>query len=209
MHSAAIPFKEGARNRTIIPYNTPSDRTYYDMAGKKSGKRTRDQSKGNSGISPPSKRTGTVKLNKRANCTSQPPISDWIDIGEEESFGNSSQNIETLDTEVEVHPPSQFPETEHTELLSPITSQPGCSAERRTLNISDVASPITDALNIAASATSLSNDIHLCEKLMTEKHQFLVAMLDGMNKKVTSIADKIFTLEQSTGHISKIKHTTK
>ena len=101
---------------------------------------------------------------------------------------------------------SQFPDTDDTELLSPITSQPWCSAERRPLNNSDVASPISDALNIAASATSLSNDIQLCEKLMTEKHQFLVAMLDGMNQKVTSIADKIFTLEQRVDTIEKRWH---
>ena len=175
---------------------------YYDMAGRKAGKRTREQStKGNSGISPPSKRTA-VKQNKKVNSTSQPPISDWIYIGEEESFGDSSENIESLDTELEIPPPSQFTATDY-KLLSPITSQPGNSAERRSLNNSDVTTPISDALNIAASATSLSKDLQLCEIILTEKHQFLVAMLDGMNKKVTSIADKIFTLEQRVDTMEK------
>ena len=44
-------------------------------------------------------------------------------------------------------------------------------------------SSITNVLNLAASATSFRNDFAMCEKVISEKHQFLVAMLDGMDKK--------------------------
>ena len=44
---------------------------------------------------------------------------------------------------------------------------------------SDENSPISSALNLAASAASLRRDFATCEKVMTEKHQLLVAMLDG------------------------------
>ena len=54
---------------------------------------------------------------------------------------------------------------------------------------------MTIALNLAASASSLRKDFTTCEQIMTEKHQFLVAMLDGMNSKVGSIADQLYLLE--------------
>ena len=49
-------------------------------------------------------------------------------------------------------------------------------------------SPISSALNIAASASSLREDFAQCEQVMTKKHQFVVTILDGVNKKVDNIA---------------------
>ena len=59
----------------------------------------------------------------------------------------------------------------------------------------NVNSPISDALNLAAGAASLKKDFATCEKIMTEKHHFLMAMLDGMNRTVSTIAEKLETLE--------------
>ena len=59
----------------------------------------------------------------------------------------------------------------------------------------NVNSPISDTFNLAAGAASLKKDFATCEHIMTEKHQFLVAMLDGMNRTVSTIADKLDTLE--------------
>ena len=172
------------------------------MVGGKQRKRTRDQSsKAHSGISPPTKRNGTDKMHKKNN--KQPPISDWIDIVEEEILEHSLQNMETVDVQSTdcIASASQFPSPEHAPLLSPISSQPRSSIDRGHFN--NIPSPNSDALDFVASATSLSSDIQLCEKIMTEKHQFLIAMLDGMNKKVTGIADKIFSLEQRVEKIEQ------
>ena len=174
------------------------------MAGGKQRKRTRDQSsKAHSGISPPTKRNGTDKSYQKNN--KQPPISDWIDIGEEEILEHSLENIKTVDVKSTncIASPPQFPSQEHAPLLSPISSQPRSSTDRGNFNNSNIQSPISDALDFAASATSLSSDIQLCEKIMTEKHQFLIAMLDGMNKKVSGIAEKIFSLEQRVEKVEK------
>ena len=62
--------------------------------------------------------------------------------------------------------------------------------------------PISSALNIAASSNSLWDDFVLCEQVI-KKHQFVVTILDGMNKKVDNIALQINNLEQSGGHRKK------
>ena len=58
-----------------------------------------------------------------------------------------------------------------------------------------IQTPISDALNLAASAASLRKDFATCEIIMTKKHQFIVAMLDGMITTVSTIADKLESLE--------------
>ena len=89
-------------------------------------------------------------------------------------------------------PLSQIPISQP-DMLSPLLSQP---IERNSspVNITPN-SPISNALNLAASAASLKKDFVICEQIMTEKHKFLVDMLDGMNNKVSSIAEKLASLE--------------
>ena len=66
---------------------------------------------------------------------------------------------------------------------------------KHTAHNSNTNSPISDALNLAASAASLRKAFATCETIMTEKHQFLVAMFDGMSTTVSTIADKLESLE--------------
>ena len=81
-------------------------------------------------------------------------------------------------------------------MLSPIMSQQRAKDGRKNkAHDNNVNSPISDALNLAAGAASLKKDFATCEKIMTEKHHFLVAMLDGMNRTVSTIAEKLETLE--------------
>ena len=63
--------------------------------------------------------------------------------------------------------------------------------------------PIPEALNLAASATLLSEDIAACEQIMTERHHFLVSMIDGMDRKVSIIGEKFKDLEQRVNKIEK------
>ena len=89
------------------------------------------------------------------------------------------------------------------EPLNPVTSQ---TVGRANQNDITQTSPISSALNIAASASSLREDFALCEQVMTEKHQFVVTILDGMNKKVDNIALQINNLEQRVEVIEKNQH---
>ena len=66
---------------------------------------------------------------------------------------------------------------------------------KNTAHDSNTNSPISYVLNLAASVASLRKDFATCERIMTEKHQFLVAMLDGMSTTVSTIADKLESLE--------------
>ena len=86
-------------------------------------------------------------------------------------------------------------------MLSPITSQPGGSAERNPSQTGEV-SPVSDALNLAASASFLRKDFATCQQIMTEKHQFLVAMLDSMNNKVMNIEEKVGMIED---HVQRLE----
>ena len=54
---------------------------------------------------------------------------------------------------------------------------------------------MSNVLNLVASASSLRKDFATCEQIMTEKHQFLVAMLDSMNSKVMDIEEKVCMIE--------------
>ena len=66
-------------------------------------------------------------------------------------------------------------------------------------------SPITDVLNLAASAISLRDDFAMCEKVINEKHQFLVAMLDGMDKKIMGFSENQLNLEKRVESLEKSK----
>ena len=86
-------------------------------------------------------------------------------------------------------PISQLPN-----MLSPIMFQQRAN-EKNTAHNSNTNSLISDALKLAASASSLRKNFAPCERIMTEKHQFLVAMLDGMSTTVSTRADKLESLE--------------
>ena len=99
-----------------------------------------------------------------------------------------------------------MPLSQPTDMLSPILSQPRYSEERsKTDNINHNTSPISDALNLVAGAASLRNDFAVCERIMTEKHHFLVEMLDKMNNTVSSIENKIIALET---RVTKLEEKT-
>ena len=62
---------------------------------------------------------------------------------------------------------------------------------------------ISNALNLAASASSLRKDFATCEKIMSEKHQILVTMHDGMDRRVSDIGDKLMALESRVETLEK------
>ena len=64
-----------------------------------------------------------------------------------------------------------------------MSQQRANEVRKNTDHDSNTNSPIS-APNLAASATSVRKDFATCEKIMTEKHQFHVAMLDGMSTTV-------------------------
>ena len=87
---------------------------------------------------------------------------------------------------------SELPISQLPNMPSPIMSQQRANEDRKnTAHNSNTNSAISDALNLAASAAYLRKDFATCEKIMTEKHQFLVAMLDGMSTTISTIADKL------------------
>ena len=71
----------------------------------------------------------------------------------------------------------------------------------------NVNSSISDVLNSSAGAASLKKDFATCEKIMTEKHRLLMAMLDGMNRTVSTIAEKLETLETRIRVLEETEHT--
>ena len=42
-----------------------------------------------------------------------------------------------------------------------------------------------------------------CEQIMTERHHFLVSILDGMDRKVSIIGEKFKDLEQRVNKLEK------
>ena len=50
---------------------------------------------------------------------------------------------------------------------------------------------------------SLRKDFATCEKNMSEKHQILVTKLDGMDRKVSDIGDKLMALESCVETLEK------
>ena len=88
-------------------------------------------------------------------------------------------------------------------ILSPILSQPRGSEEKNVPAKEPINSPISDVLNLAASASSLRQDIATCEMIISEKHTFLVSMLDGMDQKVADIGEKLLALESRVQTLEK------
>ena len=168
------------------------------MAGK--GKRVRDHTnKGRSGIMPSEKRV--IRKSKNVVQTS---ISEWMtdyDITHSQRISGltylengSTANPKTPD--VTPSPSSHLSISKPADILSPILSQPRENGERgSTAQITNATSPISNTLNLASSAASLRNDFAMCERIMTEKHQFIVSMLDSMNNTVFSIETKVMALE--------------
>ena len=179
------------------------------MAGKGRGKRSRDQiSKESSGVSPPVKKA-SVAIRRKRN-TVQTSISEWIrddDVTHSQRMTTNGATPNT--TSQQQTPPSPTlsdlpPGSQQDSMLSPILSQPMGSTERSSSAIvSDENSPISSALNLAASAASLRRDFAMCEKVMTEKHQFLVAMLDSMSSTVSGIAEKLDSLASRVTALEK------
>ena len=165
------------------------------MAGK--GKRPREQScKGGSGVTPPPSEKRTSRAIRKRKNTIQTSLSEWV---------TDDDPTHSQPTRVFTPPLSQIPISQ-SNMLSPILSQP---IERNSspVNITPN-SPISNALNQAASAAFLKKKFVMCEQIMNEKHRFLVHMLDGMNNKVSSIAEKTsFTRKYSAGFRGIRKHT--
>ena len=166
------------------------------------GKRAREQTtRGGSSISPPKKRT--IKAAKR---NLQPSISECLT--DDEFVCSQTPPTDTHEDKHPTPPPTTQhtpPSTQHSmaDMLSPITSQPGGSAERSPSQRTDT-SPISNTLNLAASATSLRNDFATCERILNEKHQFVVSMLDSMNNKVIDITNKLCMLDD---RVKKLEET--
>ena len=127
------------------------------MTGKGKRRRSREQSsKGNNSVSPSQKRPSRVSRTQKN--VMQRSISEWLT---DDDITNS--HISPDDT------------------LSPILSRPRSSEERsKTTNIS-CTPPISETLNLSAGAASIRKDLATCEKITTEKHEFLVEILDKMN----------------------------
>ena len=161
------------------------------MAGKGRGKRSRDQtSKDSSGITPPVKKSSVAIRRKK---TVQTSISEWIT---DDDITQSRRNTEENTPAPQQTPPSLPPIASQPDtMLSPILSQHITGTERSSSAITPEDSPLSSALNLAASAASLRRDFAICERVMTEKHQLLVTMLDGMSRNVSNIAEKLETLE--------------
>ena len=79
-------------------------------------------------------------------------------------------------------------------MLSPILSQ---QYHSNGLVNNTTQSPITNVLNLAANATSLRDDFAMCEKVINEKDQFLVAMLDGMDTNIIGLSENLLNLEKT------------
>ena len=173
------------------------------LANKVKGKRPRDQhNKTSSGISPPTKRP--VKTARKRKTTKQPCISGWVT---EDDTSCTQKTDATLNTLIKSTVAATSPlSTQSNQMLSPILSQPRNSVER-SQHLEKNSTPISEALNLAASATSLREDIAACEQIMTERHHFLVSMLDGMDRKVSIIGEKFKDLEQRVNKLEKHEHT--
>ena len=117
----------------------------------------------------------------------------------------STTNPKTPD--VTPSPSSHLSICKPADILSPILSQPRDNGERgSTAQITNATSPISNTLNLAFSAASLRNDFAMCERIMTEKHQFTVSMLDSLNNTVFSIETKVMALETRVKALEEKEH---
>ena len=167
------------------------------MAGKGKGKGQESRQVREIVVFPHQKRDNLGSLGKR-KC--YPNINFRMD----NDNVNSRVSVNSIDI---TSPISLLPLSQPADMMSPILSQPMGSEERsKTDNIDHNTSPIYDALNLVAGAVSLRNDFAVCEKIMTEKHHFLVEMLDRMNNTVSSIENKIITLETRVKKLEENEH---
>ena len=97
------------------------------------------------------------------------------------------------------HSSSPFPVQPNVEPY-PVSTQEQC---RAIPTFEKNCTPIFEALNLSASATSLREDIAVCEQIMTEMHHFLVLMLDSMARKVSCIGEKFKDLEHRVNKLGK------
>ena len=170
------------------------------LANKVKGKRPRDQqNKTSSGIYPPTKRK--VKTTRKRKTTKQPCISGWVTDDDTSCTQKTDATLNTLIKSTAAATPPLS--TQSNQILSPILSQPWNSVER-SQHLEKNSTPISEALNLAASATSLS--IVACEQIMTERHHFLVSMLDGLDRKISIIGEKFKDLEQCVNKLEKNEH---
>ena len=194
------------------------------MAGtatKGRGKRCRETTKvggaGSSGISPPKKRPTKVP-NRRKN-TRQLSLSEWLTDDEmslcqtqettplnTDNRPATSQPVHTSQRQNTTPTSSQLSTPQTMSMLSPIQSQPKSSERCGSANISLPETPITSALNLAASASSLRKDFATCEQIMNEKHQFMVAMLESMHSKVSNIEEKLMSIESRVQKLEENEH---
>ena len=111
----------------------------------------------------------------------QTSISEWMtdyDITHSQRISGltdlengSTTNHKTPD--VTPSPSSHLSISKPADILSPILSQPRDNGKRgSTAQITNATSPISNTLNLASSAASLRNDFAMCERIMTEKHQY-------------------------------------
>ena len=170
------------------------------MNGKDKDKHSREQTnKGGSGVTSPEKRTSRAVRKK--NNTIQTTISEWVmdddDIHSQLTHDPINNEHIQPTTPSTSHPltTNTPPISELPNMLSPIMSQQRANEKNNTAHDSNTNCPISDALNLAARAASLRKDFATCEIIMTEKHQFIVAMLDGMSTTVSTIADELESLE--------------
>ena len=164
------------------------------MVGK--GKSVKDHIvQGGSGISPQQKRL--VKTPRKRKATLQTSISEWLS---DDDVGKQATQAKDMKTP----PPHPLPtQSDLGNMLSPIPSQPCGRAETSVPSVEPPPFRISNALNLAASASSLRKDFATCEKNMSEKHQILDTMLDGMDRKVSDIGDKLMALESCVGTLEK------
>ena len=169
------------------------------MTGKGKRRRSREQSsKGNNGVSPSEKRPSRVSRTQKN--VMQRSISEWLTDDDITDSHISPNDINI--TPLALLLPLSDPEG----TLSPILSRPRSSEERsKTANIS-CTPPISETLNLSAGAASLRKDLATCEKIMTEKHEFLVEILGKMNNGVSSIENKLIALETGVQALEDNEH---
>ena len=117
----------------------------------------------------------------------------------------STTNPKTPD--VTPSPSSHLSISKPADILSPILSQPRDNGERgSTAQITNATSPISNTINVASSVASLRNGFAMCERIMTEKRQFIVSMLDSMNNTGFSIDTKVMALETRVKALEDKEH---
>ena len=141
-----------------------------------------------------------MKTVRKQKTTKQPCISGWVTDNDASCTQKTDATLNTLTKSTVAATPALS--TQSNQMLSPLLSQHSNSVER-SQNLEKIAH-ISESLNLAASATSRREDIAACEQIMTEMHNFLVSMLDDMDRKVSMIGEKFKDLEQRVNKPEKM-----